>query len=186
MGRKMNQLDSSSFEQKIKVSLDDSANTLDSITRSELINRREQALKARRSWFDKRLIAEYLIPVSSLAFCLIIGVFYVYNPVFLSDKYAEHTFKIDAQKSDEQVAMLEVLSNAESVEVELEVMSDPYFLVWLSDEAQLNTLQQLKETENGKENSKENSKENTRDNTLENSSESIFKKTKEKVIENEV
>ena len=126
------------LEQKIKLSLDESANALDVNTCRELANRRRLALNSSKtSWFNMR----YFVPISALTFCMMLGIFYVQNPIFFNKENPENIANIQAQQSDEQVAMLELLTNTE----ELEAMSDPYFLVWLSEEREAQTARQVLE-----------------------------------------
>ena len=117
------------FEQKIKVTLDQSLNTLDAATRQQLVNSRRLALNQPHQ--SKWLSISYLMPAGALAFCLMLGVFFVVNPGALNAPNSLQQLAVKDHQGAEQVAMLDVLTNAE----ELEVMSDPAFLIWAEEES---------------------------------------------------
>ncbi len=117
------------FENKVKTGLDDSLQTIDADTRRRLADMRRLALNQpnKISWLKR----EYWLPATSLAFCALLAVFVVIQPNnHSSDDFGRY----------QQVAMLELLNNAE----DLEVISDPDFYLWadevLEDEAKGNAV----------------------------------------------
>ena len=115
------------FEQKIKVTLDQSLNSLDAATRQQLVNSRRLALNQPHQ--SKWLSFSYLMPAGALAFCLMLSVFFVVNPGALNAPNSLQQLAVKDHQGAEQVAMLDVLTNAE----ELEVISDPAFLMWAEE-----------------------------------------------------
>ena len=117
------------FEQKIKATLDESLNSLDFDTRQQLADRRRLALNQplKPKWSN----ISYLMPAGALAFCLMLGVFFVMNPSRSIPPNSLQQLALKNNQAAEQVALLESLTNTE----ELEVMSDPAFLMWAEEES---------------------------------------------------
>ena len=115
------------FEERIKTVLEASLDHLDSETQYELAMRRRLALqqKQSRNWFNMH----YLMPTSAFALCLLAGIFMVVNPS--NFKMQNKPQRLASHIGDDPVAMLELLTNSE----ELEVMSDPVFLIWAEEQS---------------------------------------------------
>jgi len=117
------------FESRIKSSLDNSVQAIDADTRKRLADIRRLALNqpAKTSWLKR----DYWLPATSLAFCTLLAVFFIIQP---------NNHSSDDFDQNQQVAMLELLNNAE----DLEVISDPDFYLWadevLEDEAKGNAV----------------------------------------------
>ena len=71
------------------------------------------------------------MPAGALAFCLMLGVFFVMNPSRSIPPNSLQQLALKNNQAAEQVALLESLTNTE----ELEVMSDPAFLMWAEEES---------------------------------------------------
>ena len=111
------------FNQKIKLSLDHSVDSLDADTRQQLADRRKLALNSqavKRSW----LSSQYWMPASALAFCALVAVFVVINP-----QQTGNTVGIASNNVENPATVLEVLNNAE----DLDVISDPDFYAWAEE-----------------------------------------------------
>ena len=129
-----------SIEQKIKASLEHSLNALDNDTCHALAASRKLALSQPKP--SKWRNIGFLMPASALAFCLMLGVFFVVNPSDLNPSNLNRAntpqqlaAKAPSEQGADQVAMLELLTNTE----ELEAMSDPAFLMWAVDQSSQNT-----------------------------------------------
>ena len=116
------------FEERIKTVLDASLDHLDGGTQDELAMRRRLALqqKQSRNWFNMH----YLMPASAFALCLLVGVLMVVNPSNFNMQNKPQ--RLASQTGDDSVAFLELLTNSE----ELEVMSDPVFLIWAEEQSE--------------------------------------------------
>ena len=105
-----------SFEQKVKASLDNNLQQLDAGTRQRLANSRQQALaKPANKWRQ----TSYWLPVGSLALSSLFAAIMVFKPSINDSPPVNH----------DQLAVFELLSNAE----ELEVITDPDFYAWLDE-----------------------------------------------------
>ncbi len=122
------------FESKVKTSLDESAQAIDTDTRKRLADIRRQALsttETRQTTHSQWVTLEHWLPATSLAFCALLVMFFVAHP-------KNHNPENAGQ--DQQVAMLELLNNTD----DLEVISDPDFYLWadevLTEEAKGNAV----------------------------------------------
>jgi hypothetical protein len=109
------ELDNKLLEDRIKVSLDQSAAYLDADTQARLQAIRRTALNqpAKTSWFTLK----GWVPAASLAFCSVIAMLLV-----LPSQYAP-------TNAADQTAMLELLDNPD----ELDALSDPDFYMWIDE-----------------------------------------------------
>ena len=119
------------FNQKIKYSLDHSIDSLDLDTRQQLADRRKLALNSQQTksnWLSAQYWREswyaYRMPASALAFCALVAVFVAINP-----QQADNRFGVASNNIDNPAAVLEVLNNAE----DLDVISDPDFYAWAEE-----------------------------------------------------
>ena len=114
------------FTQKIKVNLDHSVDSLDSGTRQQLADRRKIALNSQKanSWLSAQYWSEYWMPASALAFCALAAVLVVIHP-----QQSNHPVGLASNNADNPAAVLEVLNNAE----DLDVISDPDFYAWAEE-----------------------------------------------------
>lgn len=125
--------DDKTFESKVKASLDNSAQAIDADTRKRLADIRRQALntETRRYLPSKWLTFEHWIPAASLAFFALLTVLIVVHP--------KNNNPVNTGQ-DQQVAMLELLNNAD----DLEAVTDPDFYLWadevLAEEANGNAV----------------------------------------------
>jgi len=124
-------MNENSFNQKIKVNLDHSIDSLDLDTRQQLADRRKLALNSQQTksnWLSAQYWREswyaYRMPASALAFCALVAVFVVINP-----QQNDHAVGIASNNVDNPAAVLEVLNNAE----DLDVISDPDFYAWAEE-----------------------------------------------------
>ncbi len=106
------------FEHKVKASLDDNLSALDSDTRQRLADSRRQALNQKSQRFTWPSFNNWL-PAGALALCSLFAVFLVFNPENNSVQSSQY----------EQVAVFELLTNAEA----LEEMTDPDFYAWIDE-----------------------------------------------------
>lgn len=121
-----NDLNQQTFNQKVKTSLDNSVDMLDSDTRQQLANRRKLALNSRSEktgWLSQHWRA-YFMPVGALAFCGLLAIAIVINP-----QTAQDSIDIASNNAENPAAVLEVLNNAE----DLDVISDPDFYAWAEE-----------------------------------------------------
>ena len=124
------------FEQKVKVTLNNTANDLDAITRKRLADIRSQVLMANATptnivqtsaaqlkqlnfWFNFKFWA----PVSSLAICSLLVVYLAIYPNLTKNNNSE------TQIQNDQIAALELLDSEDG----LEVLTDPDFYAWMAE-----------------------------------------------------
>jgi hypothetical protein len=126
--------DNKTFESKVKASLDNSAQAIDADTRKRLADIRKQALLSfdtRQYPQSKWLTFQHWIPAASLAFCALLTVLFVVHP--------KNNNPVNTGQ-DQQLAMLELLNNAD----DLEAITDPDFYLWadevLAEEANGNAV----------------------------------------------
>lgn len=119
------------FNQKVKVNLDHSVDSLDVETRQQLADRRRLALNSQQvksNWLSaqywREFLSAYSMPASALAFCALVAVFVVINP-----QKSDNTISVASNNADNPAAVLEVLNNAE----DLDVISDPDFYAWAEE-----------------------------------------------------
>ncbi len=119
------------FNQKVKVNLDHSVDSLDLDTRQQLADRRRLALNSQQVkgiWLSaqywREFWSEYSMPASAMAFCALVAVFVVINP-----QQADNRFGVASNNIDNPDAVLEVLNSAE----DLDVISDPDFYAWAEE-----------------------------------------------------
>ena len=110
-------LERTELEDRIKASLEQSVRSLDEDTQQRLNAIRRAALNqpSKASWFK----LNGWLPATSLAFCSVIALLVI---------LPSHQSKQTSDLSD-QTAMLELLDNTD----ELDVISDPYFYMWLDE-----------------------------------------------------
>lgn len=116
-------MNENNFNQKIKLNLDHSVDSLDLDTRQQLADRRRLALNSQQvknSW----LSAQYWMPASALAFCALAAVLVLINP-----QQTDNSFGVASNNAENPAAVLEVLNNAE----DLDVISDPDFYAWAEE-----------------------------------------------------
>ena len=106
------------FERKVKASLDNHVDGLDADARKRLADCRRQALASKSQPFAWLNINSYL-PAGALALCAMFAIFLLFNP-------QDNAVRVLAS---DQVALYELLNNAE----ELEVMTDPDFYAWIDE-----------------------------------------------------
>ena len=106
------------FERKVKASLDNHVDGLDADTRRRLADCRRQALTSKSQPFAWLNINSYL-PAGALALCSLFAIFLLFKP-------QDNAVRVLAS---DQVALYELLNNAE----ELEVMTDPDFYAWIDE-----------------------------------------------------
>ena len=106
------------FERKVKASLNNHVNGLDADVRKHLADCRRQALASKSQPFAWLNINSYL-PAGALALCSLFAVFLLFNP-------QDNAVRV---LPSDQVAVYELLNNAE----ELEVMTDPDFYAWIDE-----------------------------------------------------
>ena len=106
------------FERKVKASLDNHVDGLDSDARKRLADCRRQALASKSQPFAWLNINSYL-PAGALALCALFAILLLFNP-------QDNAVRVLAS---DQVALYELLNNAE----ELEVMTDPDFYAWIDE-----------------------------------------------------
>lgn len=124
------------FEQKVKATLNNTANDLDAITRKRLADIRSQVLMAKTTptnivqtsaaqskqlnfWFNFKCWA----PVSSLAICSLLVVYLAFYPNLTKNNNSE------TQIQNDQIAALELLDSEDG----LEVLTDPDFYAWMAE-----------------------------------------------------
>ncbi|MES2499420.1 MAG: hypothetical protein V4570_02705 [Pseudomonadota bacterium] len=115
------------FNQKIKLNLDHSVDSLDSDTRQQLADRRKLALNSQTvkpNWLSSQYWSEYWMPASALAFCALVAVLVVINP-----QQTDGVTNIASNNNENPAAVLEALNNAE----DLDVISDPDFYAWAEE-----------------------------------------------------
>ena len=106
------------FERKVKASLDNHVAGLDADARRRLADCRRQALTSKSQPFAWLNINSYL-PAGALALCSLFAIFLLFNP-------QDNAVRV---LPSDQVAVYELLNNAE----ELEVMTDPDFYAWIDE-----------------------------------------------------
>lgn len=120
--------DPKKLESKIKSSLDASVMSLDKDTRQALAAMRERSLQKQpaHTWLNFKV----WIPASGLAMTALLVTLFVYHPNHL-DEAPQHfaTQQALQHEQPEQIAMLELLTNAE----DLETTTDPDFYVWMDE-----------------------------------------------------
>lgn len=114
----MNQQTNEQFEQKVKSSLNSTVDNLDADTRKRLADMRRQALNA-KAHNTKWLSVNYWLPAGALSMCSLFALFLLFSP--------QHKDALPVQH--EQIAMFELLNNAD----ELDVMTDLDFYAWMDE-----------------------------------------------------
>lgn len=120
--------DQEKFEAKIKASLNASVSSLDKKTQDDLASIRQSALKSQQAKPWSNFSA--WVPAGAFAFCAVLTVFLLYSPNNTDDV----TQQIASQQSmsgeqAEQIAMLELLTNAD----DLETITDSDFYTWMDE-----------------------------------------------------
>jgi hypothetical protein len=117
----MSDFEKTDFVQKIKANLDEQVQNLDAETSLLLASARRTALNQapKKSWFTFWFKKEYWLPAGSLALCSLLAVFVLVSP--------KHQSAVDTDP--EQVAIFEMLNNAD----DLEVVADPDFYLWADE-----------------------------------------------------
>jgi heme/copper-type cytochrome/quinol oxidase subunit 3 len=111
------------FENKVKTSLDQSAQSLDADTRKRLADIRRQALSTQTSHVKptRWLALSTWLPSTSLAFGVLLALFFV----------AQHKQQSGLDAGHEQIAAFEMLNDVDDLNTEnLETLSDPDFYLW--------------------------------------------------------
>jgi len=110
------------FETRIKNQLDDNVERLDDATKTRLRTIRREALNqpAKVPWFFMPQLRQGWMPATALACCGIIAVM-----LFLPSETTQNNGSMPL----EQMAVLELMENPESVDV----LSDPGFYMWLDE-----------------------------------------------------
>ncbi|WP_020168086.1 MULTISPECIES: DUF3619 family protein [Methylotenera] len=121
-------MNENNFNQKIRLNLDHSVDSLDLDTRQQLADRRRLALNSqsvKTNWMSSQwLTSQSWMPASALAFCALVAVFVVINP-----QQTDNTVGLASNNVENPAAVLEVLNNAE----DLDVISDPDFYAWAEE-----------------------------------------------------
>ena len=110
----------SRLETRIKSSLDKSTQQIDNETKQRLFDIRNQALKQpqQTSWFSV-LQSNYWMPATGIVLCSLIAA------LLLLPQWQRN----NQTTTFEQLAMFELIDNPE----EIEVLSDPYFYLWIDE-----------------------------------------------------
>jgi hypothetical protein len=110
------------FENKVKTSLDQSAQSLDADTRMQLADIRRQALNTQTSHVKpaRWLALSGWLPSTSLAFGVLLALFFI----------VQHKQQSGLESGQEQVAAFEILNDAD----DLETLSDPDFYLWADEQ----------------------------------------------------
>ena len=106
------------FERKVKASLDNHVNGLDADACKRLADCRRQALASKSQPFAWLNINSYLL-AGAFALCALFATLLLFNP-------QDNAVRV---LPSDQVAVYELLNNAE----ELEVMTDPDFYAWIDE-----------------------------------------------------
>ena len=119
------------FNEKVKVNLDHSVDSLDFATRQQLAERRRLALdkfalnsQQANSWLSAQYWREYWMPASAFALCALAAVLVVINP-----QQSGPAVGLASNNADNPAAVLEVLNSDE----DLDVISDPDFYAWAEE-----------------------------------------------------
>jgi hypothetical protein len=115
------------FENKVKTSLDQSAQNLDADTRKRLTDIRRQALNTQTLHAKPAhwLALSGWLPSTSLALGVLLALFFV----------AQHKQKSGLESGHEQIAAFEMLNDADDLNTEnLEMLSDPDFYLWADEQ----------------------------------------------------
>lgn len=117
-----------SFEARAKASLDASLASLDKNTQNDLAVIRQKALNTQSTPSVFRF--SVWVPASAFAFCILFTVAIIYAP----HRPDEISQKIAAQQTsntagEEQLAMLEMLTNPE----DMDIVADPNFHIWAEE-----------------------------------------------------
>lgn len=111
------------FENKIKVSLDDSVNAIDADTRKRLADIRRQSLQADTQtvaparWLTLSFMHQHWLSILAMFIAIFMAALMLLSP---NNPPTNH---------QDQLAVLEALNNAE----DLEIISDPDFYLWADE-----------------------------------------------------
>lgn len=110
------------FEQKIKARLDENVTNLDADTRKQLADIRRQALGGQTNHAKpaRWLVLSHWLPTTSLALGVLLALFFV----------AQHKQPSHVESSQDQVAVFEMLNNAD----DLDALGDPDFYLWADEQ----------------------------------------------------
>lgn len=116
------------FEDKVKASLTRSVEAIDADTRQRLADIRRLSFNAASkktapaTWLTLDLWrSNLLMPAASLAFCALVAIVLINSP-----QSQKPGIVIPSMDSQEQVALLELLTNPD----DLDVLNDPDFYLW--------------------------------------------------------
>ena len=120
------------FEEKVKASLNADLKNLDVDTRAQLANARHKALNqsTKKSWYKNW--QQFWLPAGSLALCGILAVFIYVNPKLDNSHTNIANSQAEVETTD-QVAALELLTEAADGDGNSDESGDPDFYLWADE-----------------------------------------------------
>lgn len=120
------------FEDKVKASLNADLENLDADTRQQLVAARRKALNqsTKKSWYKNW--QQFWLPAGSLALCSLLAVFIYVNPK-PDNSHTNIANNQAAVETTDQVAALELLTEADDSNGNSDETGDPDFYLWADE-----------------------------------------------------
>lgn len=120
------------FEDKVKASLNADLENLDADTRQQLVAARRKALNqsTKKSWYKNW--QQFWLPAGSLALCSLLAVFIYVNPK-PDNSHTNVANNQAAVETTDQVATLELLTEADDSNGNSDETGDPDFYLWADE-----------------------------------------------------
>lgn len=120
------------FEDKVKASLNADLENLDADTRQQLVAARRKALNqsTKKSWYKNW--QQFWLPAGSLALCSLLAVFIYVNPK-PDNSHTNIANNQAAVETTDQLAALELLTEADASNGNSDETGDPDFYLWADE-----------------------------------------------------